>query len=72
MLTVLWLVVVLLGVLALAYINAAGILWSAMFAAAIAVAWVAHASPCLAFACARRPVRFARDPAQCSRSCGAS
>jgi len=45
MLTVLWLVVVLLGVLALAYINAAGILWSAMFAAAIAIAWVAQLLP---------------------------
>ena len=45
MLTVLWLVAVLLLVLALAYINASGIVWSAAAAGAIAVAWATHALP---------------------------
>jgi acyl-CoA dehydrogenase len=45
MLTVLWLVVVALCVLALAYINAAGVIWSATLAAAIAVAWWANLLP---------------------------
>src|SRR5437899_4049170 len=45
MLTVLWLVAVLLVVLALAYINASGIAWSAATAGAIALAWATQALP---------------------------
>jgi acyl-CoA dehydrogenase len=45
MLTVLWLAAVLLGALALAYINASGIAWCAAIAAALGVAWGAHALP---------------------------
>ncbi len=45
MLTLLWFVAVLLGALALAYVNASGILWSAALAGAIAVAWGAHIFP---------------------------
>jgi acyl-CoA dehydrogenase len=45
MLTLLWFVAVLLGALALAYVNASGILWSAALAGGIAVAWGAHIFP---------------------------
>src|SRR5437899_6776816 len=45
MLTVLWLVAVLLVVLALSYINASGIAWSAAAAGAIALAWATQALP---------------------------
>ena len=64
MLTVLWLVVVLLGMLALAYVNAAGIVWSALFAAALGVAWVAHLLPGWLSLALGVAVRAARDPAQ--------
>src|SRR5258708_1791492 len=45
MLIVLWLVVIIVGMVALAYLNAAGLVWSAALAAAIGVAWVAHLLP---------------------------
>jgi acyl-CoA dehydrogenase len=45
MLIALWLVAVLAGVVALAYLNAPGIAWSATLAAAIALAWGAHILP---------------------------
>ena len=45
MLTLLWFVVVLLAVLALAYLNVSGIVWSAMLGGAIAIAWATHALP---------------------------
>jgi acyl-CoA dehydrogenase len=45
MLTLLWLIAVVLGALALAYVNAAGVVWSAALAGAIAVAWGTHALP---------------------------
>jgi acyl-CoA dehydrogenase len=45
MLTLIWLVAVLLAALALAYINASGIVWSAVLAGAIAAAWGAHIVP---------------------------
>ena len=38
MLTLLWFVAVLVGALALAYVNASGIVWSAAIAVALAVA----------------------------------
>ena len=45
MLTLLWFVAVLLGMLVLAYLNAAGIVWSALLGGAIAIAWITHALP---------------------------
>jgi acyl-CoA dehydrogenase len=45
MLTLLWFVAVLLGVLVLAYLNASGIAWSAVLGGAIAIAWATHALP---------------------------
>ena len=45
MLTLIWLLAVLLGMLVLAYLNASGIFWSAALAGAIAVAWGTHALP---------------------------
>ncbi len=43
MITALWIVVVLSGCLALAYVNASGRLWTAAIAAALVAAWVTHA-----------------------------
>jgi len=45
MLTVLWLVAVLVGALALAYVNASGVVLSAAIAVALGLAWVAHTIP---------------------------
>jgi acyl-CoA dehydrogenase len=45
MLTLIWILVVLLGALALSYLNVGGVVWSLAIAAALAVAWVAHALP---------------------------
>jgi acyl-CoA dehydrogenase len=45
MLVLLWLVAVLLGALALAYVNASALVWSAGVAAAIGVAWGAQVLP---------------------------
>src|SRR5512143_3486306 len=45
MLTLAWFVAVFAGALALAYINASGIAWSAALAVALAVAWTTHALP---------------------------
>ena len=45
MLTLIWFLAVLLGMLVLAYLNASGIVWSAALAGAIAVAWGTHALP---------------------------
>ena len=45
MLTVLWLVAVLIGALALAYLNASGAAFTAAIAVALAVAWGAHTIP---------------------------
>jgi acyl-CoA dehydrogenase len=45
MLTVVWLAAVIVGFLALAYINAAGGLWTGAIALALAAAWVAHLLP---------------------------
>ena len=45
MLTLLWFVAVVLGALVLAYLNAAGVVWSAALAGAIAVAWGTHVLP---------------------------
>ncbi len=45
MLILLWFVAVLAGALALAYVNASGIVWSAAIAGAIAVLWGAHLVP---------------------------
>ncbi|HTQ01714.1 MAG TPA: acyl-CoA dehydrogenase [Casimicrobiaceae bacterium] len=45
MITALWVVAVLAGLTALAYVNASGRAWAAAVAAAIAAAWVLHALP---------------------------
>ena len=45
MLTVLWIIAVLVAVLALAYLNASGLVFTAAIAAALGVAWAAHALP---------------------------
>jgi acyl-CoA dehydrogenase len=45
MLTVLWILAILFGALALAYVRASGVLWSAAIAAAIAVGWGTHVLP---------------------------
>ena len=45
MLTLVWILAVLLGALALSYVNVGGLVWSVAIAAALAVAWVAHALP---------------------------
>src|SRR5664279_2588023 len=45
MLTLIWILAVLLGALALSYVNVGGVVWSLALAAALAVAWVAHALP---------------------------
>jgi acyl-CoA dehydrogenase len=47
MLTILWLVAIVGGFLALAYVNAAGWLWTSAIAVALAVAWGAHLLPAL-------------------------
>src|SRR6266567_3588261 len=47
MLTIVWLLAVVVGFFALAYVNATGWLWTAAIAAALAVAWAAHALPLL-------------------------
>src|SRR4029453_9543502 len=47
MLTILWLVAIVGGFLALAYLNAAGWLWTSAIAVALAVAWGAHLLPAL-------------------------
>ncbi len=48
MITALWILAVLIGLLALAYVNAAGRLWGVFVAAALAASWGFHALP-LAF-----------------------
>jgi acyl-CoA dehydrogenase len=48
MLTIVWLFAVIVGFFALAYVNAAGWVWTAAIAAALAAAWVMHALPLLA------------------------
>ena len=45
MLTLLWILAILFGALALAYVNASGVLWSAAVAAAIGVGWGTHVLP---------------------------
>ena len=45
MITVLWIAAVVLAVLVLAYVNASGLAFTAMFAAALGAAWIAHAIP---------------------------
>src|ERR1700675_2199158 len=45
MLTLLWILAILFGALALAYVNASGVLWSAAIAAAIGVGWGTHVLP---------------------------
>jgi len=45
MLTLVWILAVLLGALALSYLNAGGALWSVAIAAALAAAWIAPALP---------------------------
>ena len=45
MLILLWLFAVLVGVVALAYVNASGVVWSAAIAGAIAVLWGVHLVP---------------------------
>ena len=55
MLTLIWILAVLLGALALSYVNVGGAVWSLATAAALALAWVVHALPpwiTLAFAAA--------------------
>ena len=48
MLTLVWLLFVVIGFLALAYLNASGIVWSVASAVALAAAWAAHLLPGLA------------------------
>ena len=43
--TILWLLAVVLACTTLAYVNIAGWVWVITFAAALGVAWVAHALP---------------------------
>jgi len=45
MLILLWLVAVLVGAVALAYVNASGVVWSAAIAGALAVLWGGHLVP---------------------------
>jgi acyl-CoA dehydrogenase len=45
MVTLLWIAAVLVAVLVLAYVNASGLAFTAMFAVALGVAWVAHTVP---------------------------
>jgi len=45
MLTIVWLLAVLVGVIALAYVNASGLVFTAAIAVALGVAWVAHTIP---------------------------
>jgi acyl-CoA dehydrogenase len=45
MLTLLWLVITLAAIVALAYVGASGIAWTAVLALAVGVAWVAHLLP---------------------------
>ena len=45
MLTVVWLAAVIVGFFALAYVNAAGWLWTGAIALALAIAWGAHLLP---------------------------
>jgi acyl-CoA dehydrogenase len=45
MLTVLWLLAVIVGVVVLAYVNATGLVWTGAFAVALGVAWFAHLLP---------------------------
>src|SRR4030095_4392170 len=45
MLTVLWIVAVLVGMTAMAYVNASGRAWAASVAVALVAAWVTHALP---------------------------
>jgi acyl-CoA dehydrogenase len=46
--TLVWLAAIIIGFLALAYVNAAGWLWTLAIAAALAIAWPAHLAPPLA------------------------
>ena len=68
MLTVLWLVAVLVGAIALAYVNASGIAWTAAIAVALGVAWVAHLLPPWLALALTAGVRAARDSAATSRA----
>src|SRR5512139_520217 len=45
MFTILWVVAILIGALALAYVNAGGIVWSAAIVVALAAAWVGNLLP---------------------------
>ena len=45
MLTILWLIAVLIAALALAYVNASGLVFTAAIAVALGVAWEAHTIP---------------------------
>jgi len=45
MLTIVWLLAVLVGAIALAYVNASGLVFTAAIALALGVAWVAHTLP---------------------------
>ena len=45
MLTILWIAAVLLAVLVLAYVDASGMAFTAMFAVALGAAWIAHTIP---------------------------
>src|SRR5262245_7942321 len=45
MLTVAWLIVVVIGAVALAYVNASGVAWTAAVAIALGVAWGGHLLP---------------------------
>ena len=71
MLILLWLVAVLVGAVALAYVNASGVVWSAAIAGALAVLWGAHLVPDVARARARRRLRAASRFRSTSRRCGA-
>src|ERR1700694_2491770 len=48
MLTIVWLLAVIVGFFALAYVNAAGWVWTAAVGAVLAAVWVMHAIPLLA------------------------
>jgi len=45
MLTALWLIAVVIGAVALAYVNAAALVWTAGIAVALGIAWMAHLLP---------------------------
>ena len=72
MLTLLWLVAVLVGALALAYVNASGLAFTAAIAVALGVAWVAHTIPGWLALALTLVFVAARDSAATCRRCGAS